>query len=79
MPAAKKPGRPPTPSIDLATTRQPYVTLYQLAAYLGCARRTLYYHIEKGALPVVQRRGLIRVRLQDARIYAGLTSAITTR
>jgi transcriptional antiterminator len=63
------------PALDddtLATRRKP-VSLIQLADYVGVTRRTLYTHIEKGALKVVQHLGVIRVTAREARRYAGLT------
>ena len=65
---------PPTPSpriLDLATHREPHITVEQLAEFWGVSPRTLYRHIEKGALRVVYigpfRR--IRIPIQEARRY----------
>lgn len=67
-------GRPAhDPIDDLKTTREKYVSLAQLAHYIGCARRTLYYHRDKGALRVIKRVGVIRVPIAEARRYAGLS------
>ena len=60
MPAA-------APAIDdLATYAKP-LSLIQLADYIGVTRRTLYTHVEKGALKVVKRGGVIRVTPGEAR------------
>lgn len=66
MPAAHE------PIDDLATRKKP-VSLIQLADWCNTTRRTLYTHIEKGALKVVQRGGVIRVTAAEARRYAGLS------
>lgn len=66
-------GRPRTPAVDLLTTTRRYITLQQLAEYMDIARRTLYYHVEKGALPVVRRRGVLRIKIDDAREYADIS------
>lgn len=59
------------PIDDLATYSKKYVTPAQLAAYVGITRRTIYHHIDKGALRVVHIGGVIRIRIRDARTYAG--------
>lgn len=56
---------------SLRTLRKP-VSLIQLADFMGVTRRTLYTHIEKGALKVVKRGGVIRVTPNEARRYAGV-------
>lgn len=63
------------PITDLGTYRRKYVTPAQLAEYVGVTRRTIYHHIDKGALPVVRIVGVIRIRIRDAREYAGEQSA----
>jgi len=68
-------GRPRTPPIDLATTTRRYITLGQLAEYMSVSRRTLYYHIDKGALLVVKRGGVIRIKLPVACAYAEVERA----
>ena len=55
---------------DIHTYPKRYVSLLQLAEYLGMERRTIYYHVEKGALQVVKRVGVIRVPIEEARRYA---------
>ncbi len=67
MPAAHQ----PIDDDDLATRKKP-VSLIQLAGYVGVTRRTLYTHVEKGALKVVRRGGVLRVTAKEARRYAGL-------
>lgn len=65
-------GRPITPEIaDLRTYRRRFVTLIQLAHYCGVSRRTLYNHIDKGALRVRKIGGVIRVPIEAARQYSG--------
>ncbi len=60
---------------DLTKFRGTHLSLLQLAEALGIGRRTLYYHVEKGALKTVQRGGVIRVTRGEALRYAGLTAA----
>ncbi len=55
---------------DLDTTTAKFLSLQQLAEVLNVARRTLYYHAEKGALRVVKRGGVRRVPIAEARRYA---------
>lgn len=62
---------PHAPIDDLRTHTKP-VSLIQLAVYIGVTRRTLYTHIDKGALKVVRRGGVIRVTPKEARRYVGL-------
>lgn len=65
-------GRPRTiPIRDLATYSARFVTLLQLANYCGLSRRTLYHHIDKGALKVRKIGGVIRIPIEHARQYAG--------
>lgn len=72
-------GRPRTPEIsDLSTYRRRYVTPMQLADYIGITRRTIYHHIDKGALAVVRIGGVLRIRTTEARRYAGEPSSATT-
>ena len=56
---------------DLRTYRKPFVTPDQLADYVGVTRRTIYHHIEKGALRVVKIGRLVRIPSAEARRYAG--------
>lgn len=57
--------------LDLLAHTEAHVTVEQLAEFWGVSPRTLYRHIEKGALRVVYigpfRR--IRVPIQEARRY----------
>lgn len=60
-----------TPLIDdLSTYQRKFVTPIQLAAYVGVSRRTIYHHIEKGALHAVKRGGALRIPIAVAREYA---------
>lgn len=64
--------RPRIPPIEnLATYRKRYVTPAQLADYVCITRRTIYHHIDKGAIRVVHVGGALRIRTTDARRYAG--------
>lgn len=59
---------------DLTTYRGRFVSPLQLAEYVGITRRTIYHHIEKGALQVVRpggKCGSLRIRIDEARRYAG--------
>jgi excisionase family DNA binding protein len=65
-------GRPRTQKIrDLATYPYRFVTPMQLAAYVGVSRRTIYHHIDKGALAAVKIGGAVRIALAEAQRYAG--------
>lgn len=59
-----------TPIADLATYPGRYVRPAALALYLGLPRRTIYHHIEKGALTVVKRGGVILIKKAVAQAYA---------
>jgi len=65
-------GRPTTPPVtdDLAHYSRRYIAPIQLARYLAIPKRTIYHHIEKGALRVRKIGGLLRVHIDDARAYA---------
>lgn len=63
--------RPIPPIEDLRTYPKRYVTPAQLALYVNITRRTIYTHMGKGALPYVKIGGVIRIRIEDAREYAG--------
>lgn len=56
---------------NLATHPIRYLTVQELAEYLRLNERTIYYHIDKGALPAVRIGDSIRIRVEDARMYAG--------
>lgn len=63
-------GRPRTPAIpDLATYPKKFVSPQQLADYCGVSRRTIYHHIEKGALPTRRIGGVLRIHISIAREY----------
>lgn len=63
----------PHPPIDDLAQRKKPVSLIQLADWMGTTRRTLYSHVEKGALKTVKRGGFIRVTAKEARRYAGVS------
>lgn len=56
---------------DLKTYTKRFVTPRQLSDYVGVPRRTVYHHIDKGALPVHRIGGAVMIRIVDARKYAG--------
>jgi len=58
------------PIVDLRTHPTKFVRPTALGRYLGIARRTIYNHIDKGALKTVKRGGILVVRIADAREYA---------
>lgn len=56
--------------LDLETHTAKMVTVEELAAYWNVSKKTIYRHIEKGALPVQRLpEGAIRIRIEDARRY----------
>ncbi len=59
----------------LATWPHPVVRPRQLAQYLNLPLRTIYHHIEKGALPSFKRGGIRLIRKEDALAYAGESPA----
>lgn len=58
------------PITSLATHRARFVRPLALSRYTDIPIRTIYYHIEKGALPAVRRRGLLLITIEEARAYA---------
>lgn len=63
--------RPPLPVIaSLKTHAKKFVRPLQLARYTGIPIRTIYHHIEKGALPAQRRGGVVVIRIEQARLYA---------
>lgn len=76
MSDAKRPGRPATePICDLRTCQRKLISPMQLAEYIGVTRRTIYHHIDKGALRAVRRHGIVRIRIEEARRYAAEPAA----
>ena len=70
-------GRPRTPMIqDLATYPRQFLSPIQLALYVGVTRRTIYHHIDKGALRVRHIGGVIRIDIAEARRYVQEPSPI---
>lgn len=62
---------PRLPEIEsLATHRGKFVRPLQLSRYTGISIRTIYHHIDKGALLAVRRRGILVIRIEIARKYA---------
>lgn len=57
---------------DLATHPRRFVTVPDLIAYLRIPRRTVYWHIEVGHLPVRRFGRMLRVETAEARQWAEL-------
>jgi excisionase family DNA binding protein len=62
---------PHEPIGDLRTCSRRYLSPLQLAEYAGVARRTIYHHIDKGALRAVKVGGVLRIPIREARRYMG--------
>jgi len=63
--------RPPLPVIvSLRTYPKRFLRPLQLARYTGISIRTICHHIEKGALPVKRRGGILVIPVEAAREYA---------
>lgn len=63
-------GRPPTPVVaDLTTYPRKFLSPIQLACYIGVSRRTIYHHIDKGALRARRIGGVLRIHITEARKY----------
>jgi excisionase family DNA binding protein len=55
---------------DLATHQAKHVTVEELAAYWSVSAKTIYRHIDKGALDVLKLPGgTIRIPIENARRY----------
>lgn len=54
---------------DLNTHPKPFVTVAELIDYTEIPRRTMYHHIEKGALAAVKIGGCYKVPIAEARRY----------
>lgn len=67
------------PIKDLQTYPKKYVSPMQLAEYIGVTRRTIYHHIEKGALGAVRRMGVVRIHVAEARRYLCLDNTPSER
>jgi excisionase family DNA binding protein len=59
------------PISSLKTYTKKFVTPRQLADYSGVPRRTVYHHIDKGALAVHHIGGAVYIRIDVARKYVG--------
>jgi hypothetical protein len=62
---------------DLETYPKKFVAPLQLARYLGVTARVIYYHIDKGALPAVVQRGIIRIPIEEARRYCRPNNSVS--
>ena len=60
---------PTKPISDLDRYPRKFISPIQLATYFGISRRTVYYHIAKGALQVVRRGGVVRIHVDEAKRY----------
>jgi len=56
---------------DLSTYPGKYVTFAQLADYVGITRRTIYNHLNKGAIRARRVGGVLRIPIDEARAYVG--------
>jgi excisionase family DNA binding protein len=54
---------------DLATHPAHFISIPELADYLGVSRRSLYHQIDKGALAAVRMGGVLRMRTSEVRRY----------
>lgn len=54
---------------DLKTHPKPFVTVAELIDYTEIPRRTMYHHIEKGALKAIKIGGCYKVPIEEARRY----------
>lgn len=64
-------GRPRATLTDFDTYPHKYVRPQVLATYIDIPLRTIYYHIQKGALSAVKVGGVLRIPIQIARAYVG--------
>ena len=64
------------PIIDLSSYERKYLSPIQLAEYAGVTRRTIYNHLDKGALRAVKVGGVLRIHVAEARRYLGHPRAI---
>lgn len=60
-----------TDIINLAEHPYPFVTVQELAHYCRVNETTIYRQIEKGALRAIHIGAAVRIRIEDAREYAG--------
>jgi excisionase family DNA binding protein len=54
---------------DLEKHPKNYVSIDQLADYVGVSRRTVYNHIDKGTLKAVKVGGSLRIPVEEAKRY----------
>lgn len=64
-----KRGRPRIPLTDLNKFPLKYVRLQALSEYCDIPLRTIYYHVDIGALHAVKIGGVLRVPIDDAKAY----------
>ena len=56
---------------NLAKSGRAFMSPLQVAEYVGVTRRTIYHHMEKGALHFVKIGGVIRISLPEVLRYTG--------
>lgn len=71
-------GRPASILTDLQTFQNKYVRPKQLAMYVDVSIRTIYHHIDKGALRAVKIGGILRIPIADARRYASTDARLSS-
>lgn len=54
---------------DLKTEQRKFVSVQELAEYWGVSTKTLYRHIDKGALAAEKIGGCVRIPIAAARSY----------
>jgi excisionase family DNA binding protein len=57
------------PIIDLRTHPERHVSVKQLADYFSVSEKTIYGHIDKGALQVIYIGRAVRIPIENARAY----------
>lgn len=65
-------ARPRTPLTDIKTYPGKYVRPQQLAVYVDIPLRTIYHHINKGALRAVKIGKTLRIPIDEARSYVSI-------
>lgn len=70
-------GRPRTPLVDLDTYPHKYVRPQMLADFVDIPIRTIYYHIQKGALSAKTIGGVLRIPIESVWAYVGYSRTQT--
>ena len=58
------------PAIDLTTTTRKYISVEEFAQAVSVKARTVYYWIDKGALPAIRMGKVIRIKVEEARKFS---------